>query len=238
MGLVDLAAIGSVADVVPITGENRAIVRLGLRRLSQASRPGLAALLTAARLDGDDVSRDDIAFGLAPRINAMGRIGDPAVAAALLLARDDEGGRSGSPAEAANVQRRAMTATAMADTGEPGATPDAFIVLEDWRWASSASWRVASRRGQPPVLVLSNAVSPWRGSAHSAGGVDVAAALSLPRPSGRHGGHPAPPLPSTRHVRSFGQLADFAADQPAADADKPSPSTSSRAPGRITYCGS
>ena len=116
LGLVDLAAIGSVADVVPITGENRSIVRLGLRRLSQAPRPGLAALLAAARLDTDDSSRDDIAFGLAPRINAMGRIGDPAVAAALLLARDDaEAAGLAAQLEAANVQRREMTATAMAD---------------------------------------------------------------------------------------------------------------------------
>jgi single-stranded-DNA-specific exonuclease len=226
LGLVDLAAIGSVADVVPITGENRAIVRLGLRRLSEAPRPGLAALLAAARLDTDDLSRDDIAFGLAPRINAMGRIGDPAVAAALLLARDDaEAAVLAAQLEAANVQRRAMTATAIADARASldGATDDAFIVLEgDWPVGiiGLVAGRLAEETGRP-VLVLSNAVSPWRGSARSAGGVDVAAALEACHDLlERHGGHPAAAgcHVDAAHVPELrSRLADFAAGQPASD---------------------
>ena len=88
LALTDLAAIGSVADVVPIVGENRSIVRLGLARLAAAPRPGLAALMASARIEREGVSTDDISFGLAPRINAMGRIGDPRIAAELLLADD------------------------------------------------------------------------------------------------------------------------------------------------------
>jgi len=230
--LADLAAIGSVADVVPIAGENRAIVRLGLRRLALAPRPGLAALLAAARLDTDDLSTDDIAFGLAPRINAMGRIGDPSVAAALLLARDDgEAAGLAAQLEAANLQRRALTTAAMADAraslqatmGDEATPGDAFIVLQgDWPVGivGLVAGRLAEETGRP-VLVLSSAVTPWRGSARSAGGVDVAAALEACRDLlERHGGHPAA---AGCHVEAGYvpelriRLADFAASQPPSD---------------------
>ena len=250
LGFVDLAAIGSVADVVPITGENRAIVRLGLRRLSEAPRPGLAALLAAARLDTDDVSRDDIAFGLAPRINAMGRIGDPAVAAALLLARDDaEAAGLAAQLEAADVQRRAMTATAIADARASldGATDDAFIVLEgDWPVGiiGLVAGRLAGgdRSPRPGPLERRQPVAwlgtqrRWRGRGCSAGG--------LPRSSWSVTGviPPPPAATSTRpKSRSCGPGSPTSLPtSPRRTADRPSPSTSSRAHlRRITYsCGS
>jgi single-stranded-DNA-specific exonuclease len=195
--LADLAAIGSIADVVPIAGENRAIVRLGLRQLESQPRPGLAALLASARVNGARVSTDDIAFGLAPRINAMGRVGDPSIAAALLLAADDDTAqRLAGELEAANQQRRELTATAMSEAREAvAARPDEpFVVLVgDWPVGiiGLVAGRLAEELGRP-ALVLSNAVTPWRGSARSAGGVDLAAAFAA---CGdlfeRHGGHPA-----------------------------------------------
>ncbi len=226
LALVDLAAIGSVADVVPIAGENRAIVRLGLRRLGQAPRPGLAALLAAARLDTDDLSTEDISFGLAPRLNAMGRIGDPGVAAALLLARDDvEAAGLAAQLEAANVQRRDLTSAAMADARGrlAPAVDDAFIVLEgDWPVGviGLVAGRLAEETGHP-VLALSTAVTPWRGSARSAGGVDVAAAFQACRDLlERHGGHPAAAgchVDAERVPELRARLADFAAAQPFSD---------------------
>ncbi len=92
-GLADLATIGTVADVAPILGENRSIARLGLERLRSAPRPGLAALLAAGGVTPGAVTLETIAFVIAPRLNAAGRVGDAADAAALLLADDRGGGR-------------------------------------------------------------------------------------------------------------------------------------------------
>ena len=80
LGLADLACIGSVADVVPIAGENRAILRLGIGKLSSDPRPGLAALLAAAGVDRRRVDVETIGFVIAPRINAVGRIGEAGAA--------------------------------------------------------------------------------------------------------------------------------------------------------------
>jgi single-stranded-DNA-specific exonuclease len=197
LGLADLAAIGSIADVVPIVGENRGIVRLGLRRLEQEPRPGLAALMANARVDRDDVVVEDISFGLAPRINAMGRVGDPSVAAELLLASDAATAeRLAAQMEAANLHRRELTATAMAEAREVvGPTPtEPFIVISgDWPIGiiGLVAGRLAEEHGRP-TLVLSTSADPWRGSARSAGGFDLAAAFE--RCSDlfeRFGGHPA-----------------------------------------------
>ncbi len=197
LGLADLAAIGSVADVVPIVGENRSIVRLGLARLEQDPRPGLAALMARARVDRENVSTDDISFGLAPRINAMGRIGDPSVAARLLLAPDDATAVAlAGELESANLQRRELTASAMAEARQALAaeaeTP--FIVLVgDWPVGiiGLVAGRLSEEHGRP-ALVLSSAVDPWRGSARSAGGVDLASAFaSCSDLFERFGGHPA-----------------------------------------------
>jgi len=197
LALADLAAIGSVADVVPIVGENRSIVRLGLARLGQHPRPGLAALMDRARVDRDNVSTDDISFGLAPRINAMGRIGDPAVAAQLLLASEADTAKAlAGELETANNRRREMTTTAMAEARSALASaPDSpFLVLVgDWPVGiiGLVAGRLAEEEGRP-TLVLSSAVDPWRGSARSAGGVDLAAAFaSCGDLFERFGGHPA-----------------------------------------------
>jgi single-stranded-DNA-specific exonuclease len=197
LALADLAAVGSVADVVPILGENRSIVRLGLAQLERAPRPGLAALMANARIERDGVSTDDIAFGLAPRINAMGRIGDPTVAAKLLLAPDVASAQGlAAELEAANKRRRELTAAAMAEARERlDQAPDApFLVLEgDWPVGiiGLVAGRLAEEQGRP-TLVLSTSVEPWRGSARSAGGVDLAAAFaSVSDLFERFGGHPA-----------------------------------------------
>lgn len=74
MEYIDLAAIATIADIVPLTGENRQIVRLGLDRIHKAEREGLAALAEAAGADIKGLSASDIAFTLAPRLNAAGRL--------------------------------------------------------------------------------------------------------------------------------------------------------------------
>jgi single-stranded-DNA-specific exonuclease len=196
LGLADLAAIGSIADVVPIAGENRSIVRLGLARLEQAPRPGLAALMRQARVEPAGVSVEDVSFGLAPRINAMGRVGDPAVAAQLLLASDEGAAADlASQLELANRQRRELTATAMEEARAlvPVAPPPFIVISGDWPVGiiGLVAGRLAEEHGRP-ALVLSTASEPWRGSARSAGDIDLAAAFSaVAELFERFGGHPA-----------------------------------------------
>ena len=82
---LDLVAIATVADVVPLVDENRALVRQGLRRLSRTGKIGLRALMVSARVDRVNVSASDIGFRLAPRINAAGRLCHPGEALELML---------------------------------------------------------------------------------------------------------------------------------------------------------
>lgn len=230
LALADLAAIGSIADVVPIAGENRSIVRLGLRRLEGTARPGLAALMAKARVDREHVSLEDVSFGLAPRINAMGRIGDPSIAAELLLAPDAATAeRLAEELDAANTRRRELTAAAMAEAREALAEQsDApFIVLSgDWPVGiiGLVAGRLAEEHGRP-ALVLSSSVSPWRGSARSAGGVDLAAAFaSCSDLFERFGGHPAAAgchVEAGRITELRARLEAFVRDRPQAD-ERPS----------------
>lgn len=114
--LADLALIGTVADVAPILGENRAIARLGLERLRAGARPGIAALLRSAGVNPATMDLDDIGFALAPRLNAAGRVGEAARAARLLLAGDrDEADRLAAEIESANTERRELTRAALAE---------------------------------------------------------------------------------------------------------------------------
>ena len=198
LGMADLAAIGSIADVVPLEGENRAITRLGLRLLAQAVRPGLRALLASAGVDPSRVDQETVSFTLAPRINALGRVGHAEAAARLLLAQDpDEIARLTAEVEAANDLRRELMGQAITEARSLVAAqaPGEGVLVLTGPWSVGIIGLVAGRLAEEhgrPTVVVSTAVSPWRASARSAGGFDQAAALA---PCGhlleRHGGHPA-----------------------------------------------
>ena len=83
----DLAAIGTIGDVVALTGENRIIVKRGLLEMQYSENQGLQALINAAGLDAESITSTGIAFGLCPRINAAGRYDSPKAAAELLMAQ-------------------------------------------------------------------------------------------------------------------------------------------------------
>ena len=128
--LADLALIGTVADVAPVLGENRAIARLGLERLRTSARPGLAALMARAQIDAARLDLEDLGFAVAPRINAAGRVGEAARAARLLLSDDPAAADAlAEEIDAANRTRRDITRTALAEarravSGEAGAAPE------------------------------------------------------------------------------------------------------------------
>ena len=116
LDLAELATIGTVADVAPIMGENRAIARLGLERMRTSPRPGIAALLERARVAPASVDLETVGFVLAPRLNAAGRVGEALDAARLLLAETpEEAAGLAATLEAANVTRRDMMRSAIAE---------------------------------------------------------------------------------------------------------------------------
>jgi single-stranded-DNA-specific exonuclease len=199
--LADLATIGSVADMVPILGETRAIVRLGLERLQANPRPGVAALLAVSGTALDRIDMDSIGFALAPRINAAGRMGEAMVAARLLLARDaDDATALAAELEAANLARRDLTKQTMTEARtaieadaalRAVAASGATIVHGPWPVGivGLVAGRLVEELGRPAV-VGADLGDTIRASCRSDGSIDLGAALeSCGDLFLRHGGH-------------------------------------------------
>jgi single-stranded-DNA-specific exonuclease len=128
-GLLKLVAIGTVADVMPLVDENALLVRRGLDSLAGKNGPGLAALLRAAKKEGI-LGAQDIAFGVAPRLNAVGRMGGAEDAVRLLLTRDAaEAGTLMARVEALNLERRTVQQDLAQRLPPPGA--EAFDLVLD-----------------------------------------------------------------------------------------------------------
>jgi single-stranded-DNA-specific exonuclease len=227
LDLADLAVIGTVADMAPIVGENRAIARLGLERLRKAPRPGLAALLAVADVAPERVDLETIGYALAPRLNAGGRVGDATTAVRLLLAETlAEAEPLAAELETANRTRREWTATVLAEA-EAAADLDpeapAIIVAGDWPVGiiGLVAGRLAESRGRP-VVAFATGAEPWRGSARSPGGFDLALAFeACAFAFERHGGHPGAAgctLPSDRYEAFRERFLALASDGAAAAA--------------------
>lgn len=238
LGLADLACIGSVADVVPIAGENRAILRLGIGKLTTEPRPGLAALLAAAGVDRRRVDVETIGFVIAPRINAVGRIGEAGAAVRLLLTDDPgEADLLAQTLQQANVVRREMMASALdeaktalavelatdaASEGASAVTPPLIVVSGPWPVGiiGLVAGRLAEEHNAPAV-VFSTTVEPWRGSARSVPGFDLAAAFTACADLfERFGGHPAAAgchLPSENYAAFRARFRALAALRPPAE---------------------
>jgi single-stranded-DNA-specific exonuclease len=195
LGLADLATIGTVADVAPIVGENRAIARLGLDVMRRGPRPGLAALLERSGLALDALDLEAVAFTIAPRLNAAGRVGEAAEAARLLLAEDPaEAAQRAEALETANTTRRDLMKTAVAEARAllEGA-PDAPATLVRGPWSVGIVGLVAARlaedRGRPAVVGAARG-DVIRASCRSDGSLDLGAALEACSDLFvRHGGH-------------------------------------------------
>ncbi len=123
--MADLATIGTVSDVVPLLGENRAIARLGLERMRANPRPGIAALLARAGVGPGTADLETVGFVLAPRLNAAGRVGEALDAAHLLLAGTPEQAESlAATLEAANTTRRDLMRAAISEARAGLGMPD------------------------------------------------------------------------------------------------------------------
>jgi single-stranded-DNA-specific exonuclease len=183
-GLAAIAAIGTVADVAPMTGESRTLVRLGLGELAATRRPGLRALLARGAEDANAPSARDLAFGIAPRINAAGRIAECELAISLLLA-DDPGAaeRIADELEEVHRRRRQMTAVAVEQARHAAADDDSLtpLVLRADEWAPGILGLVAGRLSEAlgrPVAAAALVENEVRGSVRAPADFHVAEALS------------------------------------------------------------
>jgi single-stranded-DNA-specific exonuclease len=187
-GDLDLVALATVADVVPLVGENRALVRRGLAEIRRARRPGIRALLEAARCDPQRLDEGDLGFRLAPRINAAGRLYRADAGVELFLSGD--GRRAQAIAEElgrANAERRATerevdSAAEAARRELPDDLRQAHgLVLAGGGWHPGVVGIVASRlveRHRRPVVVVSlDEDGGGKGSGRSIPGFDLLAAL-------------------------------------------------------------
>jgi single-stranded-DNA-specific exonuclease len=196
--LLDLVALGTIADLVPLTGENRILVAAGLERLAATTRPGLIALKQVAQVK-EPLDAFAVSFQLAPRLNAAGRLENATAALDLLLARDAaQAGPLAQTLDAHNRERQSIERH-LADEiigrvrarFDPGR--DYVIVEGELLWHIGVVGIVASRvlrEFHRPTLILGGDGQEWRGSGRSIEGFDLAAALrECDDLLVRHGGH-------------------------------------------------
>jgi single-stranded-DNA-specific exonuclease len=180
---LDLAALGTIADVVPMTGENRLIVKEGLRIIDQDASPGLRALKTVARLEGRAIRPGTLLFTMIPRINAPGRISDAEnVVTLLLTGSHDEAFHLAGWLDQQNSERQRIEEKVYQDAlqtlGEK--EPGAAIVLASEKWHKGVIGIVASRIAEAyhrPAFILSLEGDSARGSARSVPSFDLYSAL-------------------------------------------------------------
>ena len=183
---LDLVAVAIAADIVPITGENRILAHYGLRQLNQSSRPGLKALAEVAGLRLP-ITIDSVVFGIAPRINAAGRMKHAKAAVELLLAQDETTATDlATQLNKNNSQRRGldadMTQQALAMIGQDDKLIQAkSTVLFDASWHKGVVGIVASRcieQYYRPTIILTESNGKATGSARSVNGFDVYKAIT------------------------------------------------------------
>ncbi len=198
---LDLVALGTVADVVPLNGENRVLVKKGLRRLRITSKPGLKALMEVSGIDPEKLNSRHIGFVLAPRINAMGRLGTAETALKLLMCKD--------PKEAyqlaqildkenrlrQNIEKSVLEQALLRVEKEIDPDRDKIIVLADEAWHAGVIGIVASRLTETynmPAVLISLGAEEGKGSARGIKGFNLFEAISR---AGEHligfGGHKA-----------------------------------------------
>ena len=199
---LDLVALATIADVVPLLDENRSLAIAGLRALARTQRPGLQALMRNARVDPAAVDAAAVGFRLAPRINAAGRLGRPDAALELLLTTDaDEAKRLAGELETLNRDRQAVedrirrAAVAAVESWPEAKRRRRGYVIWGEDWHEGVIGIVASRlveRFNRPVVLIAGGEGEWKGSGRSVAGFDLHGALgACSEHLSRFGGHRA-----------------------------------------------
>jgi single-stranded-DNA-specific exonuclease len=219
---LDLVALATIADVVPLVDENRALAAAGLRALACTRRPGLQELMRSARVDPAAVEASAIGFRLAPRINAAGRLCRPDIALELILTEDIDRARElAAELENLNRERQAVEdrivreAVALVEgLPEPERRRRGYVLAsEDWH--EGVIGIVASRlveRFQRPVVLIAGSPDRWKGSGRSISSFDLHGALAAcSKHLERFGGHRAAAGLSIDPAKIESFTADFAA---------------------------
>ena len=195
---LDLVALATIADAVPLLGENRTLVRRGLRALAGTGKPGLRALMAVAGVEADRVNERSVAFALAPRLNAAGRLYRADAALELILSEDpSRAAQIAQELDSANHERRRVEGRvrieAEAQVAELGERSAYVLAGEGWHAGvvGIVASRLAERHGRPFVLIALEG-ERGKGSGRSVEGFDLLAALSACASHLlRHGGHRA-----------------------------------------------
>lgn len=186
--VLDLAALGIVADMAEISGETRRLLQWGLRRLRRNLRPGLAAIYERAGLEPSTLTEMHIGFEIAPRLNALGRLADANPGVELLTTHDPARARLlAVQIEGLNARRRLLTAEVYRSARrqierDPALQRAALLTIYHPDWEPGvigiAAARIAERYGRPALLAAAPAGGVARGSARSIPGFNITAALA------------------------------------------------------------
>ena len=179
----DLAAVGTVADVMPLTGENRTLVKAGLQQLRRTDRPGFIALLDEVGLTGKPITAENVSYAIAPRINAAGRMDSAVTALQLVLCEDEE--RAEELAHRLNeiniarqeTEQEIVKAAQEQLDKEPSILEDRVILLWGRDWHPGVIGIVASRlvekTGRPVIVVSVDEHGEGKGSGRSVQGFNL-----------------------------------------------------------------
>jgi single-stranded-DNA-specific exonuclease len=196
---LDLVALGTVADVAPLTGVNRQLVARGVKVIQSGSRVGIKALIAVANLEPANITASSISFALAPRINSAGRIASPLLALNLMMTRDAmEARKLAQELEQVNFRRRSRSAQVLAEaydlvTQRPDWQSQALIAVHHEGWEPGLVGAVASRMVEEvrrPVFLFREKDGVLTGSARSVNGFNLVSSMAGVKPLlMKFGGH-------------------------------------------------
>lgn len=199
--LLDLVAIGEIADVVSVSDENRPLIMMGIQELRQGMRPGLHALVKEAGISEQSLTDQDIGFVIAPRLNALGRIADANEGVELLTTLDeDRATKLAKAVEQANSKRQELVNEIMGEAQQqvdrlPQDQPVLLVVGHDWHQGvlGIIASRLMDQTGKPTIVASTNDDQKIaKGSGRSVDGFNLFAALDGHRDlMTSFGGHPA-----------------------------------------------
>ncbi|WP_408954824.1 single-stranded-DNA-specific exonuclease RecJ [Natroniella sp. ANB-PHB2] len=183
---LDLVALGTVADIVPLVEENRILVKHGLNEIQSTAKLGLAALVEVSKLTDKEINTGRVGYNLAPKINAAGRIGSPTLAVELLLAQEElEAQNLAKELNRLNEQRQQISQQMFKEAEvvieQLNLKKEWFLVLASADWHPGIAGNVASdiceKYHRPTILISQDSTGKWQGSGRSIKGFDIYEAL-------------------------------------------------------------